>query len=174
MLNITCRWAERFWNCWMPARQRSSPLWRSSDLVAELRYRNSVTTGPKKTVCAQGTRHNRAQSCTSGEHPLKHSLSGQLNASVAPGHFLCLSLTAASSTSTQTRASATAPSSTLVSTWTLASTSTTRSTALQRPRGTCWGLRLGPRSWDSTRGMQTVTWANCFPLRWGKEREMMS
>lgn len=54
----------------MPARQRSSLSWRSSDPVAELRSRSSVTTGPKKTVCARATRHNRAQSYTSGERPL--------------------------------------------------------------------------------------------------------
>lgn len=101
----------------------------------------------------------------------KRPLSCQLNASARPVHISSLSLSAASSTSTRTRASATAPSSTPVSTWTLASTSTTRSTAHRRLRGTCWGPRLGPRSWDSTRGTQTVTWANCFLPRWGEKRE---
>lgn len=74
----------------------------------------------------------------------------------------------ASSTSTQTKASATAPSSTRVSTWTPANTSTTRSTALQRPRGACWGPRPGPQSSASVKGTKTATWANCFPPRWGR------
>lgn len=146
----------------MRARQRSSLLWRSSDPVAERRSRSSVTTGPKKTACARATRRSRAQSYTSGERPLNilcHVSSTHLLFSI---HHLSRSPSAASSTSTQTRASATAPSSTPVSTWTLASMSTMRSTAHRRPRGTCWGLRLGPRSWDSARGMLTVTWANCF------------
>lgn len=53
----------------MPARQRSSRLWRSSDPEAELRSRSSATTGPKKTACARATRRNRAQSYTSGKRP---------------------------------------------------------------------------------------------------------
>lgn len=76
----------------------------------------------------------------------------------------------ASSTSTQTRVSAIAPSSTRVSTWIPANMSTMRSTALQRPRGACWGLRPAPRSSDCVQETETATWANCFPHRWGNEQ----
>lgn len=64
------------------------------------------------------------------------------------------------------RVSATAPSSTLVSIWTPASMSTTRSTAPQRPRAACWGPSLGPRSLGCGQEMATATWGNCFPRRW--------
>lgn len=64
------------------------------------------------------------------------------------------------------RVSATAPSSTLVSIWTPASMSTTRSTAPQRPRAACWGPSLGPQSLGCGQEMATATWGNCFPRRW--------
>lgn len=64
------------------------------------------------------------------------------------------------------RVSATAPSSTLVSIWTPASMSTTRSTAPQRPRAASWGPSLGPRSLGCGQEMATATWGNCFPRRW--------
>lgn len=61
------RWAERFWSCLTPAQLRSSPLWKSSGLVAGLRSRSSATTGPKRTAYAPGTPHSRAPSCTFGQ-----------------------------------------------------------------------------------------------------------